>query len=228
MTNPLEEKIFDVDEEKDRKIVEALLNISEKNNSVLLTLIAPYVGRKVTPTKILGAHLGIAEEFAVESVIDEIKSKTDCKNLLLQVNSPGGAVASSYKVARALRNAFEKITVFVPHIAASGGTLIALTGNEIVMGMMSQLSPLDPQFENKNGRVVSARSVIQAHAFVTNFFKDKEVEDAPYTYRALAEKFDAVEIQDALAVMSLMNDYISEILKIADIPKTSVAHFLRF
>ncbi len=137
-TNPVK-KIIDVSEEKDKVLSEKLLKISEKNNAVLLTLIAPYVGRKITPTKTLGAHLGIAEEFAVESVIDEIRSQTDSKNLLLLVNSPGGAVQSSYKVARALRSAFETIHVFVPHIAASGGTLIALTGNEIVMGMMSQL-----------------------------------------------------------------------------------------
>jgi ClpP class serine protease len=212
MVNPLK-KIIDVKEETDSDIAKTLAEISEKNSAALLTLIAPYVGRKVTPSKISGASMGISEEFAVESAIDEIRSLTDCKNLFLLINSPGGSMISSYKVARALRSVFSNIRVFVPHIAASGGTLIALTGNEIVMGIMSHLSPLDPQTELKSGKLVSSRSVIEAHAFVTDFFKDKEVEDAPYTYKVLAEKFDAVDIQDAFAWMSLMEEYIVEILK---------------
>ncbi|MEM2111840.1 MAG: hypothetical protein QXX08_08195 [Candidatus Bathyarchaeia archaeon] len=206
-------QLIDVAEEKDPKLKPRLVEIANKHKAVLLTLIAPYVGRQLTPTKILSAHIGLSEEFAIETVIDEIKAKFDEKTLLLLVNSPGGLVQSSYKVARALRKAFKKIIVFVPHIAASGGTLVALTGNQIVMGMMSQLTPLDPQKEDENGKTISASAVIDAHIFVTNFFKDKTVDDAPYTYRVLAEKFDPIDIRDAIAECSLMEEYICEILE---------------
>jgi hypothetical protein len=212
MSNSMK-RIIDVSEENDPKLLKKLLETSKKNKAVLLTLIAPYVGRKVTPTKTLNASIGFSEEFATETVIDEIKKRTDSKTLMLLVNSPGGLVQSSYKVARALRKAFNKIIVFVPHIAASGGTLIALTGNEIVMGMMSQFSPLNPSKENENGSETSAQAVVDAHSFVTSFFKDKEVSDAPYTYRVLADKFDPVDIRDALAELSLMEEYICEILE---------------
>jgi len=206
-------KIIDVSEEKDSGIEKELEEISKNHNAVLLACIAPYVGRKISPTKIISAHMGLSEEFAVETVINEIKKQTDCEKLLLLINSPGGLVQTSYKVARALRKAFKEIIVFVPHMAASGGTLIALTGNEIVMGMMSQLTPLDPHSEDKSGREISANSVVQAHKFVTAFFKDLAVEDAPYTYKVLADKFDAVYIRDSIAALSLMEDYIFEILK---------------
>lgn len=206
-------KIIDVSEEKDPKLIKNLLEISKKHKAVLLTCIAPYVGRKISPTKTLSAHVGLSEEFAIETVIDEIKEKTKAEKLMLLLNSPGGLVQSSYKVARALRRAFKKIVVFVPHIAASGGTLIALTGNEIVMGVMSQLTPLDPHTITENGKSISAHSIVDAHTFVTTFFKDKEVDDAPYTYRVLADKFDPVNIRDALADLSLMEDYVSEILE---------------
>jgi len=206
-------RIIDVSEENDAKLLKRLLETSKQHKAVLLTLIAPYVGRKVTPTKTLSASVGFSEEFAIETVIDEIKKRTDSKMLMLLVNSPGGLVQSSYKVARALRKAFNKIIVFVPHIAASGGTLIALTGNEIVMGMMSQFTPLDPHKENENGSETSAQAVVDAHSFVTSFFKDKEVSDAPYTYRVLADKFNPVDIRDALAELSLMEEYICEILE---------------
>lgn len=212
MSEPMRE-ILDVSEEKDSKLAEELSDISRKNQAVLLALIAPYVGRKVSPTKTISAHMGLSEEFGVETVIDDIKGKTNVKKLMLLINSPGGLIRSSYKVARALRNSFKEIIVFIPHIAASGGTLVALTGNEIVMGMMSQFTPLSPHGEDEKGRSVSALSVIEAFEYVTEFFKRVAVEDAPYTYRVLAEKYDAVDIHDALAIMSLMNDYICEILE---------------
>ena len=204
-------KIIDVKEEDDPQLSEKLTEISRKHDAVLMACIAPYVGLKISPTKTINAQMGLSEEFAVETAINQIQAKTDVRKLLLLVNSPGGLVQSSYKVARALRKTFKEIIVFVPHIAASGGTLLALTGNKIVMGMMSQLSPLDPQA--KSGDVaVSANSVVDAHEFVTRLFDDLSVEDAPYSYKALADKCDGVDIRDALASLSLMEEYIREIL----------------
>ena len=205
-------EIIDVKEEDDQKLSEKLTQISKKHDAVLMACIAPYVGLKISPTKTINAQMGLSEEFAVETAINQIQAKTDVRKLMLLVNSPGGLVQSSYKVARALRKTFKEIIVFVPHIAASGGTLLALTGNKIVMGMMSQLSPLDPQAKIAEG-AVSANSVVDAHEFVTRLFDDVSVEDAPYSYKALADKFDGVDIRDALASLSLMEEYIREILE---------------
>jgi len=205
-------EIIDVKEEDDPKLSGKLAEISKKHDAVLMACIAPYVGLKVSPTKTIGAQMGLSEEFAVETAINQIQVKTDARKLLLLVNSPGGLVQSSYKIARALRKTFKEIIVFVPHIAASGGTLLALAGNKIVMGMMSQLSPLDPQAKVEDG-AVSANSVVDAHEFVTRLFDDIAVEDAPYSYKALADKFDGVDIRDALASLSLMEEYIREIIE---------------
>jgi len=205
-------EIIDVKEEDDLKLLEKLTEISKKHDAVLMACIAPYVGLKISPTKTVNAQMGLSEEFAVETAINQIQAKTDVQKLMLLVNSPGGLVQSSYKIARALRKTFKEIIVFVPHIAASGGTLLALTGNKIVMGMMSQLSPLDPQAKIEDG-AVSANSVVDAHQFVTKLFDDLSVEDAPYSYKALADKCDSVDIRDALASLSLMEEYILEILE---------------
>jgi hypothetical protein len=205
-------EIIDVKEEDDQKLSEKLTEISKKHDAVLMACIAPYVGLKISPTKTINAQMGLSEEFAVETAINQIQAKTDARKLLLLVNSPGGLVQSSYKIARALRKTFKEIIVFVPHIAASGGTLLALTGNKIVMGMMSQLSPLDPQAKIAEG-AVSANSVVDAHEFVTRLFDDVSVEDAPYSYKALADKFDGVDIRDALASLSLIEEYIREIIE---------------
>jgi ClpP class serine protease len=61
------------------------------------------------------------------------------------LHTPGGLVLAALQVARALGTHRAKVTVFVPHYAMSGGTLIALAADEIVMCEHSVLGPIDPQ-----------------------------------------------------------------------------------
>lgn len=63
----------------------------------------------------------------------------------LILHTPGGLVLASLQIARALNRHPGKVTVFVPHYAMSGGTLIALAADEIVMCQHAVLGPVDPQ-----------------------------------------------------------------------------------
>lgn len=61
------------------------------------------------------------------------------------LHTPGGLVLAAEQIARALRAHPGRVTVFVPHYAMSGGTLIALAADEIVMDPHAVLGPVDPQ-----------------------------------------------------------------------------------
>ena len=63
----------------------------------------------------------------------------------LILHTPGGLVLAAEQIAYALCRHPAKVTVFVPHYAMSGGTLIALAADEIVMGVNAVLGPVDPQ-----------------------------------------------------------------------------------
>jgi ClpP class serine protease len=63
----------------------------------------------------------------------------------LVLHTPGGLALASTQIARALARRPGKVTVFVPHYAMSGGTLIALAADEIVMSEHAVLGPADPQ-----------------------------------------------------------------------------------
>jgi ClpP class serine protease len=204
--------VFDVSQDETSELNDDLCAISKKNNAVIMSIVAPYVGERMSPTKLRNVRVTILDEFSVESAIEKIQTNTDCRKLILLLNSPGGSIPSSYKIARALRYSFKEITIFVPHIAASGGTLIALTGNSIVMGMMSQLSPLDPLLAEADGRTVPAKIIVDAHDELTRFFKVTTLEDAPYTQKILADKYNPTEIQEARSIMAIMERYIHEIL----------------
>src|SRR6266702_2918585 len=71
---------------------------------------------------------------------------TDAKMPLdLVLHTPGGLVLAATQIARAVFKHKGKVTVFVPHYAMSGGTLIALAADEIVMCEYAVLGPVDPQ-----------------------------------------------------------------------------------
>jgi ClpP class serine protease len=80
-----------------------------------------------------------------EEVLRAIKlTDPDCPIDLI-VHTPGGLVLAAGQIANALRRHRAKVTVFVPHYAMSGGTLIALAADEIVMDPNAVLGPVDPQ-----------------------------------------------------------------------------------
>ena len=74
----------------------------------------------------------------------------------LILHTPGGLVLATEQIARALIRHSAKVTVFVPHYAMSGGTMLAMAADEIVMDENAVLGPVDPQLGN-----VAAASVLK-------------------------------------------------------------------
>ncbi len=64
------------------------------------------------------------------------------KNVPIDIvlHTPGGLVLASLQIARAIHKHEGKVTAFVPHYAMSGGTLIALAADEIVMSEYAVLA----------------------------------------------------------------------------------------
>lgn len=80
-----------------------------------------------------------------EEVLRAIHMTDEEVPLDLVLHTPGGLVLAALQIARAVRDHKAKVTVFVPHYAMSGGTLISLAANEIVMAPHAVLGPVDPQ-----------------------------------------------------------------------------------
>jgi ClpP class serine protease len=80
-----------------------------------------------------------------EDVLRAIKLTDPDYPIELIIHTPGGLVLAAGQIAHALKRHRAKVTVFVPHYAMSGGTLIALAADEIVMDPNAVLGPIDPQ-----------------------------------------------------------------------------------
>lgn len=80
-----------------------------------------------------------------EEVLRAVRLTPEDMPIDLIVHTPGGLVLSTEQIALALVRHKGKVTVFVPHYAMSGGTLICLAADEIVMDPNAVLGPVDPQ-----------------------------------------------------------------------------------
>jgi len=80
-----------------------------------------------------------------QTVIVAIKDTPEDTPIDLIIHTPGGIVLAAMQIARAVEAHPAKVTAYVPVYAMSGGTLIALAADEIVMGEFSVLGPIDPQ-----------------------------------------------------------------------------------
>ena len=80
-----------------------------------------------------------------EQVLRAIRMTPDDMPIDFILHTPGGLVLAAEQIAHALARHKARVTVFVPHYAMSGGTLIALAADEIVMDENAVLGPVDPQ-----------------------------------------------------------------------------------
>jgi len=98
-------------------------------------------------------HIDIEDS---EAVLRAIRLTPDEQPIDLILHTPGGLVLAAEQIAKALIEHKGKITVFIPHYAMSGGTLIALAADEIVMDPNAVLGPVDPQIGG-----IPAASILQ-------------------------------------------------------------------
>lgn len=120
---------------------QALARFQEERKSRVIVMIhrsdrVSFLGAPV------GGFIGIEDS---ESILRAIRLTPDETPIDLILHTPGGLVLAAEQIARALLDRKGKVTVFVPHYAMSGGTLIAMAADEIVMDPNAVLGPVDPQ-----------------------------------------------------------------------------------
>ncbi len=189
-----------------------LQNIANEESAALLAIIEPLYPKMITPSLSANLSINYNLEFNVRKAIKEIKKKSKTDKLFLLINSHGGSISSSYMIARALRKSFKEIIVFIPHIAASGATLISLAGNHIVVDeLISRLSPLDPQIPHDN-KYISVNTILKSYYTLNEYFGQIHENHAPYPSKVLAGQMNSYLIQTCLDSLDLMTKYAKEIL----------------
>ena len=119
----------------------ALERISRQRDATVVTLI-----HRQETIAFLGIplmrHIDIDD---AESVLRAIRETPPGRAIEIVLHTPGGLVLAARQIASALADHDGKVTAVVPHYAMSGGTMIALAADEILVDAHAALGPIDPQ-----------------------------------------------------------------------------------
>ena len=74
----------------------------------------------------------------------QLKEIGHTKKIDLILHSYGGAVDTPYKVVTLIREFCDEFAVIVPFVAKSAASMLVLGSDEVVMGPISELGPIDP------------------------------------------------------------------------------------
>lgn len=118
----------------------------------------------------------------------------DSQKVDVLIHSPGGSPEATERIVDILRGRFSEVTFLVPHSAYSAATMLALSGEEIILLPSASLGPIDPQI---NG--IPARALRRGFENARKALKEEGPEALP-AYIPLIEKY-------SLELLEICEDY---------------------
>ncbi len=97
-----------------------------------------------------------------EQILQAIHLTPDNMPVDLILHTPGGLFLASEQIANALKRRRGKVTVIIPFYAMSGGTLIAISADQILINRDAVLGSLDPIIATPSGNMYPAISILNA------------------------------------------------------------------
>jgi ClpP class serine protease len=143
---------------RDRRRRRLIRAIERQRESRLITLIHRQEGLGIFGLP-FGRYIDIDDS---EQLLRAIRLTPGDMPIDLLLHTPGGLVLASDQIAYALKRHTGRVTVIVPHYAMSGGTLVALAADEILMDPDAVLGPVDPQLGSLPRGSWPAASILRA------------------------------------------------------------------
>lgn len=186
--------------------------IANKKSVAIIGFVAPQQAIRISPISFASAAIDESAMYQLEDVVRKIKSVPNPPTTLhLIVQTPGGELFTSYKIAYYLRKSFTNIQAYVPYQAASGGTILCCSANQIYLGELGNLTAIDPQVRYKDTRV-SAYAFERSVDTLYNLFGKKMPAEVPTPYQQMAEKVDPVVFDEMQTVVFNTYRYAYELL----------------
>ena len=130
-----------------------------------------------------------------------IHSLDKSKGLDLVLHTPGGSVTATEALIKYLHEIFDNdVRAIVPHMAMSGGTMIACSCKTIIMGKHSSLGPVDPQI---NG--APAQGIIDSFNRAISEIDEKNPSTI-IAWQSLISKYSPVLIQECYQAIELSKE----------------------
>ena len=131
-----------------------------------------------------GMFLRIIEDLAA----DETKHKV----LYVLLTTPGGSATAVERIVNIIRHHYEEVHFIVPDYAYSAGTIFCMSGDSIHMDYYSVLGPIDPQVQNKDGKLVAALGYLDK---VKELVKKAQTNDLTQAEFLILKDLDLAELR---------------------------------
>lgn len=145
----------------------------------------------------------------VDGFTDLVSSVSeDYDSVDIMLHSPGGSPDATERIVNLIRNRFNNVEFLIPHSAYSAATMMALSGNKIILHPSATLGPIDPQI---NG--TPARAIIRGFENVRDLIQEEGPSIVPaylpmlkkLTLEYLEQCKDAEDLSTLLAKDWLIN-----------------------
>ncbi len=163
--------------------------IEEKRKSRVITLIHRQETRSILGFFMM-RFITIEDS---EQILRAIRMTPKSMPIDLIIHTPGGIALAATQIANALADHDAEVRVIVPHYAMSGGTLIALAADKIIMDEHAVLGPVDPQLGQE-----PAASLVK----IKELKEPKDIDDTTLVKIDVSEK-----------ALKQMYDYVVSLLK---------------
>lgn len=98
----------------------------------------------------------------IRDVVDYLKNKSDVYDTLyVLLTTNGGDIITVERLVNIFRSNYDEVNFIIPDHAYSAGTILCMSGDNILMDYNSVLGPIDPQVPNKEGRFVPAMGYLE-------------------------------------------------------------------
>jgi len=139
-----------------------------------------------------GPILEGSESFILEIIEQLAQDIEKRKTLYIVLTTPGGSAIAVERYVNIIRKHYDEVNFIIPDYAYSAGTIFCMSGDKIFMDYFSVLGPIDPQVNNKDGKLVPALGYLDKINEL--IIKSKNDELSPAEFIILKE-FDLAELR---------------------------------
>ncbi len=132
-------------------------------------------------------------EVTIKQIVEDLQSEEPAnKKCYILLTTPGGSLNPVNRMVSILRHFYTEVNFIIPDYAYSAGTIFCMSGDNILMNYFSALGPVDPQVQNKDGKLVAALGYLDKINELLCKAKDNTISQAEFL---ILKDFDLAELR---------------------------------
>lgn len=147
----------------------------------------------------------------IKDIIEDLKKDLVVhERLFVILTTPGGSINPVKRMVAVFRHFYKEVNFIIPDFAFSAGTILCMSGDNIYMNYYSALGPIDPQVQNRDGKLVAALGYLDKINEMIEKSRRGELTQAEFL---VLKDFDLAELRAYEQAKALAVDLVMEWLE---------------